>query len=86
MARALLGLVVAANALRPPANSRPKLTRRGADLYGGENEERNKNIAGHGVDSAVTNRVDAAAATWIFCGDESRRRRGHDADILSYDS
>ena len=29
-----------------------------------------------GVDTSLTNRGDAAAATWIFRGDESRRRRG----------
>ena len=28
-----------------------------------------------------TSRGDAAATTWIFRGDESRRRRGHDVDI-----
>ena len=28
-----------------------------------------------------TSRADAAAATWIFGGDESRRRRGRDVDI-----
>ena len=30
---------------------------------------------------SLTNRGDAAAATWIFRGDESRRRRGRDVDI-----
>ena len=35
------------------------------------------------VDSSRTGRGDAAAATWIFRrGDESRRRRGRDADFL----
>ena len=33
------------------------------------------------VDVLPTSRGDAAAATWIFRGDESRRRRGRDADI-----
>ena len=32
------------------------------------------------VDGAPMNRGDAAAATWIFCGDESWRRRGRDVD------
>ena len=31
--------------------------------------------------SAETHRGDAAAATWIFRGDESRRRRGCDVDL-----
>ena len=31
--------------------------------------------------SVETSRGDAAAATWIFSGDESRRRRGYDVDI-----
>ena len=33
------------------------------------------------VDLPKTSRSDAAAATWIFRGDESRRRRGRDVDI-----
>ena len=33
------------------------------------------------VYSVEMSRGDAAVATWIFSGDESRRRRGRDADI-----
>ena len=33
------------------------------------------------ADMSLMNRGDAAAATWIFSGDESRQRRGRDADI-----
>ena len=33
------------------------------------------------ADISPTNRGDAAAATWIFRKDESRRRRGRDLDI-----
>ena len=33
------------------------------------------------ADSSLTRRGPAAAATWIFRGDESRRRRGRDVDI-----
>ena len=33
------------------------------------------------VDMSLTNRGDAAGATWIFRGNESRRRRGRDVDI-----
>ena len=32
------------------------------------------------ADVSLTNRGDAAAAAWIFRGDEPRRRRGRDAD------
>ena len=32
------------------------------------------------ADLPKTSRGDAAAATWMFGGDESRRRRGHDVD------
>ena len=37
---------------------------------------------GRGDAAASTGRGDAAASTWIFRGDESRRRRGRDVDIL----
>ena len=35
----------------------------------------------HRADTPQTNRGDAAAATWIFRGELSRRRRGRDVDI-----
>ena len=35
------------------------------------------------ADMPQTSRGDAAAATWIFRGDESRRRRGRDAAVAT---
>ena len=53
-------------------------------LEGGEGEQRIRaELAYFGrVDIRQTGRGPAAAATWIFCGDELRRRRGCHVDII----